>query len=210
MKNLRRLFLLTVCTFAWGITLTSCLGDDDSEATVVKTLTEQEKAAQLTTMRGAYDGYIHFINDTTAKEDSIQTGWSLTDSTLKVKVPVKLFANGVNSNAVRQLLMPSEDAVDVVGYIYPYYNNYNDNPERYTFSYIPLNNKVTFTVTQDDKAHEVTATFSAQYSTYFGTFYSLGQYLNRTFMSYLLLYSVSVDGATYTCSSPMYVIGNKI
>ena len=69
---------------------------------------------------------------------------------------------------------------------------------------------MTFTVTQDDKAHEVTATFSAQYSTYFGTFYSLGQYLNRTFMSYLLLYSVSVDGATYTCSSPMYVIGNKI
>ncbi len=211
MKSLRSVFLLMVCACVLGTTFTSCLSDDDDDTNVTKALTKEEIAAQRSAMRGAYEGYIHFINDTTMKEDSILTNWTIADSTLRVVVPVKLFCNGVNDKTARNLMLTSEESVEVSGYVYPYNSMYNDNKDTYLFTFFPENGKKEFTINKDDAPHKVTVTFATQLNIYnMGTFSSIGQYYKGKMISYILLYSIVVDGVTYYCNSPMYFIGDKI
>lgn len=211
MKSLRILFLSMMCVCALGITFTSCLGDDDDDNNVIKTLSKEEIATQRSAMRGNYEGYIHFINDTTYKEDSIRTSWSLVDSTLRVRVPIKLFCNGISSQNVRDLLLSSEETIDVSGYVYPYYSQYYDSPNTYIFTFLPIDGKSVFKVDKDGASHEVTATYATQLNIYnMGTYSSIGQYDNGQMISFLLLYSVNVEGSHFTNNSPMYFIGKKI
>ena len=200
-----------MCACAMGTTFTSCLGDDDDDDNVIKTLSKEEVEMQRSAMRGEYEGYLHFINDTTYKEDSVRTNWSMVDSTLRVRVPIKLFCNGVTTQTVRDLLLHSEETIDVSGYVYPYYNQFNENPNSYLFTYLPIDGKTVFKVEKDGTSHEVTATYATQLNIYnMGTYSCIGQYENRQLISFLLLYSVSVDGSTYYNSSPMYFIGKRL
>ena len=213
--NLKNLFML-LCAFA-GLTLTSCLSDDDNDNTI-SPLTPQQKLAQLTDMAGPYSGKVFFVNDSTQLIDSISgTTWNVTanDSALVIdNLPLKVLAHGLPETELKRELLKSEATTQVFGNISPYVNE-NNSKQYYTFWVIPKDYKTSFKYQFGEMEHDFTVEFdyqlTAALSSYYSTmtYYATGEYYNSQFVTYILLKRLSCDGSNYQLNKVLIINGKR-
>ena len=215
--KLKNLLMLLLCTLA-GITLTSCLSNDDDDKNTITPLTPQQKVAQLTDMAGNYTGQVFFANDSTQLIDSINgVNWHVVagDSTLFIdNIPMKVVGQGLPDTDLKKELIKSERTIPVDGNISLYVNE-NNSKGYYTFWAIPKGYKTQFQFEFGGKAHDVvlefayqmTTSLSSYYST--STYYATGEYYDSQMVVFCLLRNVKCDGSSYTINRVFVVKGKR-
>jgi hypothetical protein len=215
---MKKLFYLFICTIVASASFTSCLSDDDDDdKNTLSPLTAQQRAEQLAAIQGFYSGQLFFINDTTLLADSVDVDWKVTapDSTLTVsQVPVKVFSQGIGNSIHRKLLNNSDAMLVLNSNLIPYVND-SEQTGYYTFWSIPTEGKKTFSIVDEEgKGHEVTIEFMQQVTQASGygyyTYYAIGQFYDKKFLSYILIKGITVDGSTNSVNRVMYILGNKV
>lgn len=215
MKEMRKTLMLMLCLAVMGMSVTSCLSDDDNKTTI-KELTPTEKSMMMASMAGAFDGYIYFINDS-ARLDSAAVYCSLTpaDSVFTVhNFPYKILTQGVN------LPENYSDIVNAAGEgilrdVLHLYANNAEMTDLYTFWAIPMTEgELTKKVTYEGAEHEVKVRFSNQVNTVNGygqttIFYPVGEYRLGEIIVYALLGEVEIDGNRNTLNKVVYFYGKK-
>ncbi len=212
---MRNLLMLTLCMTVVGLSMTSCLSDDDNKNTI-KTLTPAEKSAMMANMAGLYNGHLFFVNDS-ARVDSVEVSCSVSapDSVFTVyDFPYEILSCGVSTESVRNVLSIAGDGIfrDVLHF---YVNNV-DLQDYYTFWAIPNSeNELQKTFTDsDEKQHSIKVKFSNQVTntTPYGMtaiYYPIGEYRANKILVYILLGEIEVDGITTTLNRVIYFYGNK-
>lgn len=213
MKNLKKMKWLLAC-LAILATITSCL-DDKNDDSKPRTLTQTQIASQLFEMSGDYSGYVFFTNDSTMKVDSIPCAWhvSAPDSAIIIhNFPMPLLANGIRDTLARNTLLNGE-SVSLRALLRPYFN---DNYEKgyYTYWMLPINDKLEFSVYRNDIKHDVKVDFTYQMQvnnlySLASIFYSVGEYMNREMVSYILIKDVVFDNQTFTTGWATFIHGKK-
>ena len=213
MKNLKKMKWLMAC-LAIIATFTSCL-DDKNDDSKPRTLTQAQIASQLFEMAGDYSGYLYFTNDTTMKRDSIPCAWhvSAPDSAIVIhNFPMSVLANGIRDTLAKNTLLNGE-SLSLRALLRPYFN---DNHEKgyYTYWMLPMNDKLEFSVYRNNTKHDVKVDFTYQMQVnslynYASIYYSVGEYLNREMVSYILIKDVVFDNQTFTTGWATFIYGKK-
>lgn len=212
MENLKKMMMMLACM---GIvaTFTSCLSDDDDDNDN-NILTQAQKSAQIFEMAGTYDGFVYTTNGNTLKVDSVGCTWhiSANDSAIVIpNFPVAIFANGINDSIAKNNLI-NGGTTTLRAVLHPYYNN-NHSKGYYTFWQLVDEDKLEFTIDEEEKSHNVKVNFSYQMyvNSVLGNayIYSVGQYISNEFLSYILVKDVVFDGVTYSTAWPSYIYGKK-
>ena len=212
MENLKKLMMLLACM---GIvaTFTSCLDDDDDDKEA-NILTPGQKSAQIFEMAGTYNGFLYTTNDKTLKPDSIACTWyvSANDSVLTIpNFPVEAFANGINDSIAKKSLLEAR-GLTFKASMHPYYNN-NHTKGYYTFWLLVNDDKMEFTVEDEEGSHNVKVGFAYQMyvNAYLGNaiVYSIGEFMSNQMLSYILIKDVVIDNKTFTTYWPLYIYGKK-
>ena len=213
MENLRKMMLMLMCITFMGA-ISSCLNDDNNsdESNV---LTPSQKSAQIFEMAGTYNGYVYFNNDTTLKLDSLACTWRLTapDSTIIIpNFPVALLANGITDKNVKKCLNEG-GTVPFKAVLHPYYNN-NHTKGLYTFWMLVDNDKMEFTIKNEETTHNVKVNFSYEmkvnYSwANFATYYSIGEFSKGVIRINIPVKDIVFDDKTYSTTWPSFIYGKK-
>lgn len=233
MNALKTTFLTIFCAiFAVG-TLSSCLGDGDSNQYTGPT--QEEKHQACLEVSGTYTGYLHFQDPSTLgdqKEDSVDVRWSVLDSTLVMdNFPVSVLSKYIYNASVKSTVaqaptltlmgkFPLAEAYTVQGTSNKYYQFYilpfADKEMKCTFSFTSTETDATGTPVE--KNNTATITFST-YMTYMNTpLYAVAAYQTVTGkdnvakkqLKYNLLISeMAVNGVTYTINTAFGVVGTK-
>ena len=215
MKEMRNLLMLTLCMAVMGLSMASCLSDDDNKTTI-KTLSPAEKSAMMANMAGLYSGQLFFMNDS-ARVDSVEVSCSVSaaDSVFTVyDFPYEILTCGISSESVRNVLSIAGDGIfrDVLHF---YVNNV-DLQDYYTFRAIPNSeNELQKTFTDsDEKQHSIRVKFSNQVTnvTPYGmtaVYYPIGEYRANKILVYILLGEIDVDGTKLTLNRVIYFYGKK-
>jgi hypothetical protein len=204
-----------LCIAAASFVLTSCLSDDDNENIEERVITNAEKAMQLASMEGFYNGNFYFDNDTTNAMDSISTSWivNAADSSLSCpNFPVSSLANCVSNSTAKAVLKAAEDQKFEAN-LYPYWNE-NKDEGYYTFMMVPKQNTLSFSVPMEDRTYQVMLNLITSVNTYNGygqqiVVYTSGAYMNSKMNVYLLIKDISIDYTLHSCKSIYLLMGKK-
>lgn len=172
---------------AVSLSVSSCLGDDDSSTDY--SITNEEYTSLLTQMAGSYAGQLYFYNDTlstTNKTDSTYMNYvavrGVGDSTIVAQVPVRYLVKGVDNQA--EMHEAIDDLDEEVSITMKYYL-YQQSSGYVVFGLYPQT--VTYYYTYDGEDHDLVFDFYRYTNVN-------GQYASGQMLADFYLTSVKLDG----------------